>query len=154
MRSFSLLLFLLITGALYGQGDSVWLRCPLDEAVVVPPPKNAIKFDEPDLCVVLHSKPDTVVKACITARVSNVVQTEDEKWDVVYYYRDYYFWFSGLSRVLVRKGDNLKTGQPVGIIAPGDKVELTMYKFETPLDPVRYMDCKPAFTPPGQDPVP
>ena len=107
----------------YGQKDSVWLKCPLDEAIIVPPPKNVMKFDEPDLCVGLVSVPDTTVKACITGRVSNVIQNEDEKWDVVFYYRDYYFWYSGLSKVIVKKNDNLKASQPLGYITPGDKLE-------------------------------
>ncbi len=126
----------------YGQKDSVWLKCPLDEAIIVPPPKNVMKFDEPDLCVGLVSVPDTTVKACITGRVSNVIQNEDEKWDVVFYYRDYYFWYSGLSKVIVKKNDNLKASQPLGYITPGDKLELSIYKFETPLDPTRFLDCK------------
>ncbi|HEX4876869.1 MAG TPA: hypothetical protein VFV31_09380 [Chitinophagaceae bacterium] len=131
-----------LPASLLAQKDSVWLKCPLDEAIIVPPPKNVIKFDEPDLCIGLVSVPDTIVKACITGRVSNVIQNEDEKWEVVFYYRDYYFWYSGLTKVIVKKNDNLKLGQPLGFIAPGDKLELSLYKFETPLDPTHYLDCK------------
>jgi hypothetical protein len=140
-RFFTILFFLAPLFA-FAQKDSVWLRCPLDEAIVVPPPKNIMKFDEPDLCIGMVSVPDTVVKACITGRVSNVVQTEDEKWDVVFYYRDYYFWYTGLSKVIVKKNDNLKTGQAIGYINGGDKLELSLYKFETPLDATRFLDCK------------
>ncbi|HQV05681.1 MAG: M23 family metallopeptidase [Chitinophagaceae bacterium] len=122
--------------------DSVWLRCPLDEAVVVPPPKNVMQFDEPDLCIVLVSVPDTTVKAVVTGRVSNVVQNDDGKWDVVYYYRDFYFWYAGLSKVFVKRGNNVKTGDPLGTISKGGKLEFLMYNFETPMDPVRYLDCK------------
>jgi len=124
------------------QQDSIWLQCPLDEAMVVPPPKNIMKFDEPDLCIVLISIPDTTVKAVITGRVSNVVQNDDGKWDVVFYYRDYYFWYAGLSKVLVRRGDNVKTGQPLGYIAVGGRLEFLMYNFETPMDPIKYLGCK------------
>lgn len=133
---------LLVTSGLSAQADSVWLRCPLDEAVIVPPPKNIMRFDEPDYCVVLQSVPDTVVKACVLGKVSNVVQAEEGTWDVVFFYRDYYFWYSGLDQVFVRKNDNLKSGQPIGSIRQGTHLELTMYKFETPLDPVRFMNCK------------
>ena len=131
-----------IPASLFAQKDSVWLKCPLDEAIIVPPPKNVMKFDEPDLCVGLVSIPDTTVKACIAGRVSNVIQNDDEKWDVVFYYRDYYFWYSGLSKVIVKKNDNLKVSQPLGYIMPGDKLELSIFKFETPLDPTRFLDCK------------
>lgn len=135
-------ILVVLPAALLAQKDSVWLKCPLDEAIIVPPPKNVMKFDEPDLCIGLVSVPDTTVKACITGRVSNVIRNEDEKWDVVFYYRDYYFWYSGLTKVLVKKNDNLKQGQAIGYIAPGDKLELSLYKFETPLDPTYYFDCK------------
>lgn len=126
----------------YAQQDSIWLKCPLDDAMVVPPPKNIMKFDEPDLCIVLVSIPDTTVKAVIGGRVSNVVQNDDGNWDVVFYYRDYYFWYAGLSKALVKRGDNVKTGQPLGYIPVGGKLEFLMYNFETPVDPVKYLDCK------------
>jgi hypothetical protein len=137
-----LVIFFLLPATLQAQKDSIWLKCPLEEAIVVPPPKNIMRFDEPDLCIVLVSVPDTTVKACITGRVSNVVQNDDGKWDVVFYYRDYYFWYSGLSKAIVRRNDNVKTGQSLGYIEPGGKLEFLMYNFETPMDPVRYLDCK------------
>ncbi len=137
-----LVMFLLLPATLLAQKDSIWLKCPLEEAMVVPPPKNIMRFDEPDLCIVLVSVPDTTVKACITGRVTNVVQNDDGKWDVVFYYKDYYFWYSGLSKAIVRRNDNLKTGQSIGYIDPGGKLEFLMYNFETPMDPVKYLDCK------------
>lgn len=138
------LFVLLLHAAVFAkaQKDSVWLQCPLNDAVVVPPPKNVIHYDEPDLCIVLSSVPDTVVKACYSGRVTNVQQTDEGKWDVVFYYKDFYFWYSGMTKVTVKRNDNLKVGQPVGYIAKGDKMEMLLFKFETPLDPVRYLDCK------------
>jgi hypothetical protein len=127
---------------LQAQQDSVWLQCPLDEAMVVPPPKNVIHYDQPDLCIVLVSKPDTAVKACITGKVTNVEQTEDGKWDVVFYYKDYYFWYSGLSKVIVRRNEVVKVGQALGYLTPGNQMEMLLYKFETQLDPTRYLSCK------------
>lgn len=134
--------FLYLPVLLFAQKDSIWLQCPLNEATVVPPPKNEIHYDEPDLCIVLFSRPDTVAKACFSGKVTNVEQTDDGKWDVVFYYKDYYFWYSGLTKVIVRRNDNLKTGQPVGYITPGNKMEMLLFKFETPLDPIRFLDCK------------
>lgn len=124
------------------QKDSVWLQCPLNFATVVPPPKNVIHYDEPDLCIVLASVPDTIVKACYSGRVTNVQQTDDGKWDVVFFYKDFYFWYSGLTKVIVRRNENLKIGQPVGTIGSGDRIEMLMFNFETPMDPARYLDCK------------
>jgi hypothetical protein len=138
------LIFLLFcsTKVAQAQNDSIWLQCPLNDATIVPPPKNAIHWDEPDMCIVLKSIPDSMAKACYAGRVSNVQMTEDGKWDVVFYFKDYYFWYSGLEKPLVRKNDNLKIGQPVGTILPGGKMEFLLFKFETPLDPTRYLGCK------------
>lgn len=142
-----LLVFFLHPIGLLGQ-DSIRLLCPLNDAVVVPPPKNVIHFDEPDLCIVLVSIPDTIVKAVYSGRVTNVVQSEEEegKWEVVFFCRfknkEYYFWYSGLSKLIVRKNDALKPGQALGYVKPGEKIELLMYDFETPVDPLNYLDCK------------
>ncbi len=130
------------------QNDSIKLVCPLNDATLVPPPKNAIKFDPPDLCISLTSRPDTMVKACIDGRVTNVEQNEEGGWDVVFFYidrktkKEYYFWYAGMKRVIVKRNDFLKAGQPIGVIEPGNKVELLMYQFETQLDPTKYLDCK------------
>jgi hypothetical protein len=132
--------------SVFAQKDSIWLQCPLNNATVVPPPKNVIHYNEPDFCIVLVSLPDTVVKACFKGKVTNVEQTDDGKWDVVFYDKDYYFWYSGLSKLVVRKNDNLKMGQPVGYITQGDKIEMLLFKFETPLDPTRYLDCNKGVT--------
>ena len=132
----------------FAQKDSVWLVCPLNDATVVPPSKNAIRYDPPDLCIVLMSKPDTMVKACVNGRITNVERTEEGTWDVVFFYKDrstnkdYYFWYSGMKDVLVKRNDMVKAGQPVGYIVPGQKIEMLMYQFETQLDPLRYLNCK------------
>lgn len=141
LKAFLLAVILYFPASAFAQEDSVWLQCPLNDATVVPPPKNVIHYDQPDLCIVLVSMPDTIVKACYNGKVTNIEQTDDGKWDVVFYFRDYYFWYSGLSKPLVRRNDVLKTGQAVGTIAPGDKIEMLLYKFETQLDPTRYLGC-------------
>ena len=136
---------LLLPYNLMAQSDSIRLTCPLNEAVVVPPPKNAIKYDPPDLCIVLTSVPDTIVKACTNARVTNVVQSEEEdgKWEVVifckYKNKEYYFWYTGLEKVIVKKNEALKEGQTLGFIKPSGRIELLMYDFETPVDPTKFL---------------
>jgi hypothetical protein len=143
-----LLVALVLPCRLMAQKDGLRLVCPLDDAIVVPPPKNAIQFDPPDLCIVLASVPDTVVKACTGARVTNVVQNEDDggKWEVVMFckYKDkeYYFWYTGLEKVIVRRNESLKEGQAIGFIKPSGTIELLMYDFETQVDPTKYLDCK------------
>jgi hypothetical protein len=133
---------------LIAQNDNIHLICPLNEAIVVLPPKNQIHYDEPDLCIVLVSIPDTAVKAVTSGRVTNVVQNEEEngKWEVVFFCKfknkEYYFWYSGMTRVIVKRNDVLTEGQPIGYIKPGEKIELLMYDFETPIDPIKYLNCK------------
>ena len=131
-----------------GQEDNIHLVCPLNEATVVLPPKNQIHYVESDFCIALVSIPDTVVKAVTNGKVTNVVQSEEEegKWEVVFCAkfknRDYYFWYSGISKVVVKRNDVIKEGQPIGYIKSGEKIELLMYDFETPVDPAKYLDCK------------
>lgn len=144
----TLCLFVATPSYLFAQKDSIWLVCPLNEATVVPPPKNAIRYDPPDLCIVLVSKPDTTVKACVTGRITNVERNDEGTWDVVFFYKDrntnkdYYFWYAGLKQVIVKRNDAVKAGQAVGYIVPGQKIEMLMYQFETQLDPLKYLNCK------------
>jgi len=141
-----LTIFFLLPQQLLAQKDSIRLFCPLEEAVVVPPPKNAIKYDPPDLCIVLTSLPDSIVKSVANARVTNVEIDEEGKYGVVIFSKinnkDYYFWYTGLNKTVVSKNTLIKAGQPIGIIDPGGKVEMLMYQFETQLDPSKYLDCK------------
>lgn len=138
--------FAFLAENLPAQQNTFPLPCPLNEATVVPPPKNAVKFDEPDLCVVLTSIPDTVVKAVATGRITNTENTEESGYGFVMFAKvsgkDYYFWFTGMNKLLVRRNDLVKPGQAVGFISPGTKIELTMYEFETPVDPIQHLDCK------------
>lgn len=132
---------------LMAQNSEFRLSCPLNDAVVVPPPKNAIKYSEQDYCIVLVSKnSDTVVKAVYDGKVTNVEFTDETKNGVVFYSKinnkDYYFWYTGLNKLLVKRNDKITTGQALGYISPGDKIELLMFQFETPVDPTKYLDCK------------
>jgi hypothetical protein len=47
-----------------------------------------------------------------------------------------------LSKVAVRKDQKVKTGDTIGHLLPGQKIELLLYDFETPVDPKKYMNCK------------
>jgi len=38
--------------------------------------------------------------------------------------------------------EQVKTGQALGYLEPGDQVELLLYDFETPIDPRKYMNCR------------
>lgn len=146
LLTFSLLLFFLVPPDLMAQKENVKLICPLNEAVVVPPPKNVIHYEEPDLCVVLQSVPDTVVKSVGTGRVTNTEFTEESNGGVVLFVKingkDYYFWYTGMNKVLVKRNEVVKLGQPLGYVSPGGRIELLMYEFETQVDPTNFLDCK------------
>lgn len=150
MKNIPLLLILIIVSLLpqqlLAQKDSIRLFCPLEEAVVVPPPKNAIQYDPPDLCIVLTSLPDSMVKSVANARVTNVEVDEEGKYGIVIFSKinnkDYYFWYTGLNKTVVSKNTLVKAGQAIGFIEPGGRVEMLMYQFETQLDPSKYLDCK------------
>ena len=127
------------------QKDSIKLICPLQEATIVPPSKSEIHYDETDLCVVIVSRPDTTVRAMGIGRITNVEYTEESGYGLVMFSRikgkDYYFWFAGMKKLAVKRNDVVKIGQPLGFINPGDKIDLTMYEFETPVDPTLFLDC-------------
>ena len=126
--------------------QNIKLICPLNDATIVPPPQHVIHYDQPDLCVVLQSVPDSVVKSVGVGRVTNTEFTEDSKGGVVLFVKikgkDYYFWYTGMSKVLVKRNEVVKLGQPLGYVSPGERLELLMYEFEAPVDPVLYLDCK------------
>jgi len=138
-----LLLFLLLLPAvLHAQKkDSLKLACLLDNAIVSAPEKPGINTGPVELKIVLSSATDTVVKACTDARVSNVERDEEGKWEVVFFQNNYWFWLSGLSKPVVKKNQKIKTGETIGYLQPGEKIELLLYDFETPLDPRKYMNC-------------
>jgi len=141
---FTIVLFMPV--CLLAQSDSLKLICPLNDATVVPPPKNQIKLDQEDLCIVLISTPDSVVKAIGAGRITNIEYTEESGNGVVLFSRingkEYYFWYTGMNKLLVRRNDAVKVGQPIGYVTPGERIELTMYEFETPIDPLKHLSCK------------
>jgi len=131
--------------SLLAQNDNFRLFCPMNEATLVPPPKNAVKYDEQDFCLVLVSITDTVVKAVYNGKITNVEFDEETRNGVVMYSRinnkDYYFWYTGINKLLVHRNENVIAGQPLGFILPGAKIELLMYQLETPVDATIYLDC-------------
>jgi len=122
--------------------DTLRLACLLDHAVVAPQEKPTVNSGPVELKIVLSSPTDTLVKACTDARVSSVQKGDDGKWEVVFFQKDYWFWLSGLTKAYVTKNQKVKTGQALGYLEPGEKIELLLYDFETPVDPKKYMNCQ------------
>ncbi|HEY6506249.1 MAG TPA: hypothetical protein VIZ28_19870 [Chitinophagaceae bacterium] len=135
-----LLLFLPV--CLFAQSkDSLKLLCPLNEAVEAPVEKKATSLGAETPKIILTSQTDTTVKACMSGTVTNVMRNGDGRWEVMFNNEDYYFYYSGIVKVKVVKGQKLLGGDAVGIIKPGDKLELMIYDFETPLDPKELLNC-------------
>ena len=125
----------------FSQKDSLHLSCPMFDAVMKTQ-KGSYKFNLPDLKVVIVSSTDTAARAPIDGRISNVALNDEHTYDVVMYFRDFYMWYTGFSKLLVKKGDVVRRGQILGLIKPGTELEFLLYKNEKPLDPRKYLDCK------------
>jgi len=131
----------LISQYSFSQTDSLRLLCPFENGSGREP-KEAFTWDPPEKKIIMVTKMDTIIRSCIDARVSNVNPTEDERFEIVIYYKEYYFWYYGVTKPLVKRGDNLKAGQALGLYKPGTEVEFRMFKKEEPLDPRNLLDCK------------
>lgn len=120
--------------------DTLHLICLLNNATEHQE-KQSINLGQKELKIILSSTTDTLVKACTDAVISTLQQNEEGKWDIVFYKNNYWFWLSGLSKAVVRKDQKVKTGDTLGHLLPGQKIELLLYDFETPIDPKKYMNC-------------
>lgn len=121
--------------------DTLKLICPLNEAIEPPAEKQPYSLGVVELKIVLKSTTDTTVRAVIDGTITNVMKDDDGTWMVMFYHKDYGFLYSGITRTSARKGQKVKTGDMIGFLKPGDKIEFQLYDFETPLDPKKYMVC-------------
>lgn len=140
-QKYLLLVFLYLPLHLVAQKkDTLRLTCLLDNAIEHQE-KEVSNSGPAELKIILSSATDTLVKACTDAVISTIEKDEEGKWDIVFYHKDYWFWLTGLSKVIVRKDQKVKTGDTIGHLLPGQKIELLLYDFETPVDPTKYMNC-------------
>ena len=147
--------FLLLTGlilivsSVFGQRDKVKsdqgfnnkLLCPFENGMGREP-KEAFTWDPPDKKVIMISKVDTAIRSCIDAKVFTINPTEDGKYEMVIYYKDYYFWYYGITKALVNVNQNIKAGQVLGTYTKGQEMEFRMFKDEDPVDPRAFLECK------------
>lgn len=137
-----LALLFLPFGLLAQKKDSLRLTCLLNDATEPLPEKLGVDYGAKELKIVLASSTDTLVKACTDAVISTIQKDADDgTWEIVFYHKDYWFWLSGLTKVIVRKDQKVKTGDTLGYLDTGKKIELLLYDFETPVDPKKYMKC-------------
>lgn len=116
------------------------LICPLADAseVFEKQPYSLGK----ELKIILSSPSDTTVKAGVAGTVTNVQLGEDRKYIVILEFKNYYLWYSGITKSLVKEDQKIKAGDLLGTLAPGGKLELHFFDFEEPIDPKKYLDCK------------
>jgi hypothetical protein len=105
-------------------------------------PKEAYSWEPRDEKVIMISNVDSIVRSSVNGTVSNVSMTEDNRYEVVIYYKNFYFWYYGVAKATVKKGQNVGAGQPIGTYTLGSELEFRMYKDEEQIDPRNYLECK------------
>jgi hypothetical protein len=150
MKSFLLLVGLIMTiGSVFGQknkgkGEQKFdrkLLCPFENGMGREP-KEAFSWDPPDKKVIMISKTDTAIRSCIEAKVLSINPTEDGRFEIVIYYKDWYFWYYGIKKALVNVNQVIKAGQVLGTYTFGQEMEFRMFKDEEPMDPRGFLECK------------
>ena len=145
MRSISkaclLAIFLYAPYSLFAQKDSIRLACPFEHGSGREP-KEPFTWEPKDEKIIMISKMDTLVRSCIDATVSNVNITEDGTYEIVIYYKNLYFWYYGVAKPLVKKGDNVAARKTIGLYKPGTELEFRMFRDEDQLDPRNLLECK------------
>ena len=117
------------------------ILCPFENGMGREP-KEAFTWDPPDKKVIMISKIDTAIRSCIDGKVSSINPTEDGTYEIVIYYRDYYFWYYGITKALVNINQLVKAGQVLGTYKPGQEMEFRMFKDELPIDSREFLECK------------
>lgn len=126
---------------IFAQGDSIRLACPFEHGSGKEP-KQAYTWEPNDLKLTMISQVDTIVLSCITGVVSNVSPAEDGVYEIVVHNKNYYFWYFGVAKPLVKKGQQVTARQPIATYKLGSELEFRMFKFETPVDPRNLLECK------------
>jgi murein DD-endopeptidase MepM/ murein hydrolase activator NlpD len=136
-------ILILVSGIINAQRDSMALVCPLANGgprIIRASDKDYQNSSE--YGVMFISKTDTVASAVHNAAVTNIVRTDDGRYDIVLQFKSYYFWYSGVVAPRVKKGMKIKAGDKIGTYNPGELLELLMYYQEEPVNPRKYLNCK------------
>ena len=134
---------LFISLVLFAQKDSLRLSCPLTNLVIKDPNKTGpYHYDIVDKKIILVSSTDTSLLCPVDGKIYSVAMGEENKFEIVMYYHDYYIWITGVNSSLVKRNQVVKRGQPLAKITPNQEIEFLLFKNDTPIDPRPYMDCK------------
>jgi len=140
---------LLIIGSVFGQRNKSKGEQKFDKRLLCPfengmgrEPKEAFTWDPPDKKVIMISKVDTAIRSCIDAKVLSINPTEDGRFEIVIYYKEWYFWYFGIKKALVNVNQIIKAGQVLGTYTFGQEMEFRMFKDEEAMDPRVFLECK------------
>ncbi len=98
-------------------------------------PKEAFTWDPPEHKVIMISQRDSIIRACVPGEVVTVQANEENKYEVVIFYNDHYFWYNGVAKPVVRRLQKVVAGQSIGLYTLGDELELRVYKEPKKADP-------------------
>ncbi len=121
--------------------DSLQMSCLLNDAVEAPPKKKAYDLGVEQPLLRISSTTDSLVKAGLNGVVSIVQSDGKGKMEIVYYFRDYYVWVSGLTKANVVKNQKVQPNDVLGILKPGDILEVLVTDYQTEVDPRKYIQC-------------
>lgn len=140
---------ILLVGSVFGQKNKAKGEQKFDQRLLCPfengmgrEPKEAFTWDPPDKKVIMMSKTDTAIRSCIDAKVLSINPTEDGRFEIVIYYKEWYFWYYGIKKALVNVNQVIKAGQVLGTYAFGQEMEFRMFKDEDAMDPREFLECK------------
>jgi Peptidase family M23 len=137
----SLFALLILSPFLMQAQAPIKLVCPFEKGSGREP-KEAYSWEPRDEKVIMISNVDTIVRSSVNGTVSNVNMTEDNRYEIVVYYKNYYFWYYGVSKALVKVNQNVTAGQSIGTYKLGTELEFRMYKDEQQMDPRNLLECK------------
>jgi hypothetical protein len=123
--------------------DAPVFACPLRDAKAHVDSAALRLFGSQDLKLIISSQTDSVVKSTADAVITAVQKEADGSYEIVFNFEDFWFWLSGIEQPLVRPQQRIKKGEPIGKLHPGAKLEILLFDFETPADPLEYLPCFP-----------
>ncbi len=142
MRSFLLSVVLTICcSAVINAQEIEKLRCPFEHGMGRVS-KEPYTWDPADKKLILVSQVDTIIRSGLDATVLTVMPSDEGGYQIVIHQDDFYFWYFGVKRPLVSKGQKVKAGQALATYTIGKEVEFRMLKDEEPMDPRELLDCK------------
>ena len=136
-----LAIFLFGSYGLFAQKDPVSLACPFEHGSGREP-KEAFTWEPRDVKIIMISMVDTLVRSCVDGTVSNINPTEDGRYEIVVYHNNLYFWYFGVAKSLVKKGEKVAVGAAIGTYKIGTELEFRMFRNEEQLDPRSLLECK------------